>query len=46
MKLPMCRMLAFRHQTHLLQQIISYSTSVPGETTENPISLICAQNYL
>lgn len=33
MKLLMCRMLAFQHQTPLLQQTISYSTSVPGETT-------------
>lgn len=49
MKLPMCRMLAFLHQTYLLQQIIFYSTSVPGETTGKSVgqfSLFCVQNYL
>lgn len=49
MKLPMYRMLAFLHQMYLLQQIIFYSTSVPGETTGKPIgqfSLFCVQNYL
>lgn len=37
MKLLMCRMLAFWHQIHLLQQTIFYSTSVPGETTGKPV---------